>query len=75
MQKFRNWTAKRAGGKITINAIAVKTDDPIKVVGVDEIYCTKKGTVIASRQVPGASADGKMVVEKFELMTAVEIPG
>ena len=37
MQKIINWTAKRAGGRITINGVTADTLQPIKLVGVDEI--------------------------------------
>lgn len=37
MIKLINWTAKRAGGRITINGVDVETMKPLKVVGVDTI--------------------------------------
>ncbi|MBR2689206.1 MAG: hypothetical protein IKE42_15240 [Aquamicrobium sp.] len=36
MNKLLGWTAKRAGGRITINAFDAE-GKPIKVVGVDKI--------------------------------------
>jgi hypothetical protein len=43
MQKLKNWTAKRAGGRITINAVDADTGKPVKVVGVDKIESTSEG--------------------------------
>jgi hypothetical protein len=37
MIKLVNWTAKRAGGRITINGVDDATGKPHKVVGVDMI--------------------------------------
>lgn len=76
MLKLRNWTAKRAGGRITINAVSVKTDDPIKIVGVDQISVTKGGKIIATRETIDVSqVPAVRSIEKFELLSAVEIPG
>lgn len=43
MSRLKNWTAKRAGGRITISAVDARTEEPIKVVGVDIITAGKKG--------------------------------
>jgi len=32
-----NWTAKRAGGKITITAVDKATNEPVKIIGVETI--------------------------------------
>lgn len=37
MIKLINWTAKRAGGRITINGIDYASMKPLKVVGIDMI--------------------------------------
>lgn len=37
MKKLSHWTARRAGGRITINAVDAETGQPFKVVGVDQI--------------------------------------
>lgn len=37
MRKLRNWTAKRAGGRITIDGVDGDTGAPVKVVGVENI--------------------------------------
>lgn len=37
MQKIINWTAKRAGGRITINGVDQATGRPTKIVGIEEI--------------------------------------
>lgn len=37
MQIIKNWTAKRAGGRITVYGFDAKTGDPVRVVGVDQI--------------------------------------
>lgn len=37
MKKLINWTAKRAGGRITINGIDAGNMKPLKIVGVDMI--------------------------------------
>lgn len=37
MKKLKMWTARRAGGRITINAVDAETGKPFKVVGVDSI--------------------------------------
>lgn len=37
MIKLINWTAKRAGGRITINGINAGNMTPLKVIGVDMI--------------------------------------
>lgn len=43
MTKLTDWTAKRAGGRITINGTDAKTGEPRKVVGVDTITAAKAG--------------------------------
>lgn len=56
MKQLKNWTARRAGGRITINGVDAQTGNPIKVVGVD--------TIEAGSPFPIAThKDG----EKFEL--------
>lgn len=37
IQELSHWTAKRAGGRITITAIDIKTGKPVKIVGIDTI--------------------------------------
>lgn len=37
MQTLKNWSAKRAGGRITISGIDAATNQPCKIVGVDRI--------------------------------------
>lgn len=37
MQTLINWSAKRAGGRITINGFDKKTGGAVKLVGVDTI--------------------------------------
>lgn len=37
LTKLKDWTAKRAGGRITIAGVNVDTGKPQKVVGVDQI--------------------------------------
>ena len=32
---LKNWSAKRAGGRITIVGVEIETGDPKKIVGVD----------------------------------------
>lgn len=51
MIRLINWTAKRAGGRITVNGIDAGTMKPFKVVGVDMI---EAGLVSSD----GARADG-----------------
>jgi hypothetical protein len=46
MQKVSDWTAKRAGGRITITGKDEKRAD-IKVVGVDAINSRKGKTPVA----------------------------
>lgn len=48
MIKIKNWTAKRAGGKITIAGVTLK-NEPIKVVGVDTIAPNAKGKIVAAK--------------------------
>lgn len=35
--KLIDWTAKRAGGRITIDGTEAATDKPRKIVGIDKI--------------------------------------
>jgi hypothetical protein len=37
MQTLINWTAKRAGGRITVYGVDQETGQPVRVVGVDTI--------------------------------------
>lgn len=43
MEKLKNWTAKRAGGRITIVGSDVETGTSVKIVGVDQIAAGKNG--------------------------------
>lgn len=48
MIKIINWTARRAGGQITINGMKEIDTQPIKVVGVDNIVKSNTGPVVAT---------------------------
>jgi hypothetical protein len=50
MIKLINWTARRAGGRITINGVNAADGQPLKVVGVDKITPSKEMGCIATRQ-------------------------
>jgi hypothetical protein len=52
MTRIKNWEAKRAGGRITINGVDAETDKPIKVVGVDVIEA-REGRIVATRHEQG----------------------
>ncbi|MBZ9856724.1 hypothetical protein LB566_23310 [Mesorhizobium sp. CA13] len=43
MEKIVDWTARRAGGRITINGFDAETRVPVKIVGVDEIVAGRDG--------------------------------
>lgn len=53
MQQVGQWSAKRAGGRITVSGLVAKpgavagTGEPIKIVGVDRIE-PRDGKVIAT---------------------------
>ncbi len=47
MQKIKNWEAKRAGGRITVNGVDAATGKPLKVAGVEAIE-PLEGKVIAT---------------------------
>lgn len=44
--KLKDWTAKRAGGRITVTGIDIETDQPQKIVGVDKISVSD-GVIVA----------------------------
>lgn len=44
MKTISNWTAKRAGGRITVYGVDGDTGDTTKVVGVDMIKGARAGT-------------------------------
>ena len=52
MQKLINWTAKRAGGRITVNGVDQKTQRPVKIVGIDEI---RSGSVDDGLRLPSVA--------------------
>jgi hypothetical protein len=37
MTRIKNWEAKRAGGRITVNGVDAETNKPLKVAGIDVI--------------------------------------
>lgn len=49
-----NWTARRAGGRITINGVNKATGEPIKIVGVDQI---KAGKIDEGLRLPPVATD------------------
>jgi hypothetical protein len=57
MRKLKNWTAKRAGGRITIDGVDAETGKPVKVAGVDTIDPSSTNPIAAHK-------DG----EHFELL-------
>ena len=48
MKTIINWTAKRAGGRITVYGVDEATHKPLKVVGVDLIEAARRGGPIAT---------------------------
>lgn len=57
MRRLKNWTAKRAGGRITIDGVDAETGKPVKVAGVDTIDPSETNPIAAHK-------DG----EHFELL-------
>jgi hypothetical protein len=37
MRKLKNWSARRAGGRITLKAHDAKTGEPLTIVGIETI--------------------------------------
>lgn len=48
MQELMNWSAKRAGGRITVTAVDYSTKKIVKIVGVDTIEAQTDGHPIAT---------------------------
>lgn len=48
MIKIEKWTARRAGGRITINGVNAETGETMKIVGVDQITGGRPGFGAAS---------------------------
>lgn len=59
MDTLKSWTARRSGGRITINGIDVETGMPMKVPNID--------TIVASAGSKSAVATDKNG-EQFELV-------
>lgn len=45
MIRIKNWSAKRAGGRITLVGVDTLSEKPVKLVGVDLIERRSVGTV------------------------------
>jgi hypothetical protein len=45
MERVKNWTAKRAGGRITIYGFDAEDSSPVRICHVDAIAVDEKGIV------------------------------
>lgn len=62
MQTLINWTARRAGGRITIKGVDKASGQPVKVIGVDTI----KSAVNAGTPVVIATCEAIAIDERPE---------
>jgi hypothetical protein len=55
--RIKEWTAKRAGGRITITGVDADAGGPVKIVGVDKIAAGKGGTMPIATDKDGKTYD------------------
>jgi hypothetical protein len=68
---LKEWKAKRAGGRITVYGTDVRTGEPAKLVGVDEI--TPRSTTEPKRRFLGGNTGERHIVEAYAV--AVDMHG
>lgn len=61
MRTLINWTAKRAGGRITVHGVDKDTHQPVKIVGVDMIEAGQLVDNDGNVLPPGPPVFGKSV--------------